>query len=96
MKRLLINLLRQCANDLENDSCSLTEQEISNSIDYIGKLVHGYTMSKAQACSYLKISRSSFDNLVKIGVLPRGKKVMGFKELRFYKSDLDKFKEQSK
>ena len=96
MKRLLINLLRQCANDLENDSCLLTEQEISNSIDYIGKLVHDDTMSKAQACSYLKISRSSFDNLVRIGVLPRGKKVMGFKELRFYKSDLDKFKEQSK
>jgi len=47
-------------------------------------------MSKYQAYTYLGISRAQFDNLVREGKLPRGKKVPGFKELRWYKKDLKK------
>lgn len=45
-------------------------------------------MSKYQSYTYLGISRATFDNLVREGKLPRGKKVPGFKELRWYKKDL--------
>lgn len=45
-------------------------------------------LSKDQACSFLNIQRSKFDNLVRQGVLPRGRKVRGFKELRWNKRDL--------
>lgn len=51
-------------------------------------------MSKAQACDYLDISRSTFDKLVREGKLPRGKKRMGFKELSWKKSDLNQIKNQ--
>ena len=51
-------------------------------------------MSKYQAYSYLNISRATFDGLVRSGVIPKGKKVAGFKELRWYKKDLDKIKKK--
>ncbi|MBQ3949122.1 MAG: hypothetical protein II661_01485 [Bacteroidales bacterium] len=45
-------------------------------------------MSKYQAYTYLGISRATFDNLVREGKLPRGRKVPGFRELQWYKRDL--------
>lgn len=45
-------------------------------------------MSKYQAYTYLGISRATFDNLVREGKLPRGRKVPGFRELQWYKKDL--------
>ena len=48
-------------------------------------------MSKYEAYSYLNISRAKFDNLVKEGKLPQGKKQQGFKELSWFKKDLDLF-----
>ena len=47
-------------------------------------------MSKYQAYTYLNVSRATFDNLVREGKIPRGKKIPGFKELVFYKKDLNK------
>lgn len=47
-------------------------------------------LSKYQACRYLNMSRSSFDQKVRDGLLPRGKKTAGFKELFWEKKDLDK------
>ena len=45
-------------------------------------------LSKDQACSFLNIQRSKFDKYVREGTLPRGRKVRGFKELRWNKKDL--------
>lgn len=47
-------------------------------------------MSKESACMYLDISRATFDNLVREGKIPKGEKALGFKELGWKKSDLDK------
>ena len=44
---------------------------------------------------YLNISRATFDNYVRAGKIPKGRKQQGFKELFFYKKDLDKFKENN-
>lgn len=48
-------------------------------------------MSKADACSYLHMSRSTFDSWVRCGSIPKGKKMRGWKELYWSKADLDKF-----
>ena len=45
-------------------------------------------LSKEQACIYLNMSRSRFDDLVRQGKLPKGKKRAGFKELFWYKDEL--------
>jgi len=45
-------------------------------------------LSKDEACSYLNLSRSRFDDLVREGKIPKGKKRQGFKELIWYKDEL--------
>ena len=48
-------------------------------------------MSKVMACDYLGVSRKKIDNYVKDGFIPKGIKEDGFKELNWYRSDLDVF-----
>lgn len=49
-------------------------------------------LSKYQSCKYLGISRSTFDNYVREGKIPPGRKQQGFKEIFWYKKDLDNAK----
>lgn len=48
-------------------------------------------MNKTEAADYLGVSRATFDNYVRDGFIPKGKQIGKFKELRWYKSDLDVF-----
>ena len=43
------------------------------------------------ACDYLGVSRATFDTMYEDGLLPKGIKEDGFKELSWNKSDLDIF-----
>ena len=42
------------------------------------------------------MSRASFDNYVREGKLPKGKKVAGFNELSWTKKELDEYKKRFK
>lgn len=48
------------------------------------------------ACDYIGKSRATFDNYVKLGLIPKGIKEDGFKELSWRKSDLDIFMHEHK
>ena len=84
LTKLVLKELRKVADKIESGNCELTEEEAMN----ILKVVANEAMSKDQACSYHNIRRSKFDELVNQGRLPRGRKVRGFNELRWYKSEL--------
>ena len=84
-KKLVSKYLREAADKIDAGSCELTESE---AMDILSVISH-QAMSKEEACIYLNIKRSRFDDLVKEGKLPKGKKVRGYKELRFYKDELD-------
>lgn len=90
MLKIIKKLLLRIIDDIDAGNSNMTEEEALKTIemlrDYSQK---GEGMSKYSACQYLNISRATFDNLVKEGKLPKGKHVIGFKELRFYKKDLD-------
>lgn len=45
-------------------------------------------LSKYQACKLVNCSRATFDNLVRAGKLPKGRKQIGFKELYWRKSEI--------
>lgn len=47
-------------------------------------------LSKAQACEFLNVNRSRFGELIAEGRIPKGRKIKGFNELRWRKSDLIK------
>lgn len=92
---LIKNQLYSIISAIDTGNSNITEEE---AIELI-KVIQSYTdrdqkLSKYQACQYLNISRASFDNYVKAGILPKGKKEAGFKELFYTKKDLDNFKER--
>ena len=77
--------LRSLADRIEAGNSNLTEEE---AMALLSTCTHE-VMSKDQAYSYLNLSRSRFDDLVREGKLPKGKKRRGFKELCFYKDELN-------
>lgn len=85
LKKLIVKLLRETADKIDANNSELTEEE---AIELMSVLAHR-AMSKEQACSYLNLSRSRFDDLVREGKLPKGRKRRGFKELVFYQDELD-------
>ena len=86
IKNIIVKLLRETADKIEVGNCELSDTE---AMDIMSVLSHR-AMSKEDACIYLNISRSRFDDLVREGKLPKGKKRRGFKELVFYQDELDR------
>lgn len=85
LSKMLARLLRETANRIDAGNSEITDSE---AMDIMGLFSHE-VMSKAKACEYLNISRSRFDDLVREKKLPKGRKRVGFKELVFYKDELD-------
>ncbi len=85
IKSAVAKLLREVANKIDSGNCELSEEQ---AMDIISAISHE-VLSKDEACGYLNLSRSRFDDLVREGVIPRGRKRRGFKELIFYKDELD-------
>lgn len=92
MLSIIKELLLKIINDIDTGNSNLSAKECEEVIDYSNK---NEKLSKYQACKYLNISRATFDNYVRAGKIPKGRKQQGFKELFFYKKDLDKFKENN-
>ena len=90
MLKVIKSLLERIINDIDCGNSNITEDE---AIEII-KVIKSYTdktqrLSKYQACQKLNVSRATFDNLVREGVIPRGEKVVGFKELFWKEKALD-------
>ena len=87
LNKLIVKLLRETADKIDSGNCELSESE---AMDIMSVLSHR-AMSKEDACIYLNLSRSRFDDLVREGKLPKGKKRRGFKELVYYQDELDNY-----
>lgn len=83
--QLVVKLLRDTADKLDTGNSELSDSEAMD----IASLLSHEVMSKAKACKYLNLSRSRFDDLIREKKLPKGKKRVGFRELCWYKDELD-------
>jgi hypothetical protein len=83
--KIITKLLRETADKLDAGNSELSESE---AMDIMGVLCHR-SMSKAQACGYLNISPSNFGAMIRTKQMPKGRKVVGYKELRWYQDELD-------
>ena len=91
MLKVIKSLLERIINNIDCGNSNITEDEAMEII----KVIKSYTdktqrLSKYQACQKLNVSRATFDNLVREGIIPRGEKVIGFKELFWEEKVLDK------
>lgn len=93
MLQIIKQLLEQFINDIDADNSNLTYEQQCSIIQILSNVNLGQEneMNKTQAADYLGVSRATFDNYVHDGYIPKGKQIGKFKELRWYKSDLDLF-----
>lgn len=96
MMKIIRELLLKIINDIDTGNSNLSAEECKEIIEHLTEISNkNEKLSKYQACKYLNISRATFDNYVRDGRIPKGRKQQGFKELFFYKKDLDKFVENN-
>ena len=86
LKGTVIRLLEDALGRMKADNSELSEDEL---MDIASALCH-VSISKAQACRYLNMSRSRFDDHVRAKEMPKGRKVEGYNELRWYRDELDR------
>lgn len=84
LNKYLVRIIRRIADDLEVGNCEMSEDE---QLEAINLFTHK-ALSKEQACEYLHIKRSRFDDLIRNGKLPKGRKRKGHKELVWYEDEL--------
>lgn len=90
MMNMIKRYLYKIIDDIDSGNSSITEEEALQICTVLKELTHkDERMSKYKAYTYLNISRATFDNYVVQGLLPKGKKEAGYKELSWYKRDLD-------
>lgn len=83
-------LLLKIVDDIDAGNSNINESEAEEIIDTLKRLTDRQArMSKYEACRYLNISRATFDNYVRDGKIPKGKKTAGFKELSWSRKELD-------
>ena len=87
-KKLVVKYLREIAEKIDSGNSEISETEAMD----ILKLIAHKPLSKEQACHYLNLRRSRFDELVKEGKLPKGRKRVGLKELSWWQDELDLYR----
>lgn len=85
IKKTIVKLLRETADKIDAGNSNIEEQ---TALDICSALTH-ITYSKEEACYYVHLSRSRFDDLVQDGIFPKGRKLIGRKELVWYRDELD-------
>ena len=94
--QLLSSELVAIIKRIDNGDCDISDVDDMNEvITVLRKTTHrDKPLSKYAACEYLHISRATFDNYVQQGLIPQGVHEQGFKELSWYKKDLDLYREK--
>lgn len=82
----------QLVENIDAGNTNSDEDTILQAIDCLNTLMQpDRRMSKYQAYNYIGVSRATFDNYVRAGLLPKGKHQQGFKELSWSQKDLNEF-----
>lgn len=95
MKNVKINIVRKLLEEaianIDAGNSNHSEEELDVIIKDLTELNRGIKrISKREACDkILHCSPSTFDNYLKIGLIPPGHKEIGFKELSWSEKDFD-------
>ena len=90
MLQLIKTALQQFIDDIDSGNSNISEQQQQELLDLIYR-INSKELSKIESADYIGVSRATFDNYITKGLIPKGHKRQGFKELSWNKSDLDKY-----
>lgn len=97
MIQVLKNYLLKIVEDIDAGNSNISDDELLKVCKTLQELTRrDERMSKYAAHTYLNVSRATFDNYIAEGLLPKGQKEIGYKELSWYKKDLDAFIQKRK
>lgn len=82
--KLISNALRETADKLDSGNSNLSEDE---QCELLAMLTHT-ALSAEEVCSYLNVSRATLTNYIRDGIVPKGRKLRGRKELIWFKDEL--------
>lgn len=86
---VIAQLLEQCLGNIKAGTSNISEEDQLEIVAMLKKYTDkDRRLSKYQACTYLNISRATFDNYVREGKIPKGKKETGWKELSWSEREL--------
>ena len=93
MLQIIKSILQKFMDDIDADNTNISYEQQCDILRILSNVDSGKDneMNKTQAADYLGVSRATFDNYVRDGFIPKGKQIGNFKELRWYKSDLDMY-----
>lgn len=90
MLQLIKTALQQFIDDIDSGNSNISEQQQQELLNVIYR-INSKELSKIESADYIGVSRATFDNYITKGLIPKGHKRQGFKELSWNKSDLDKY-----
>ena len=90
MINIIKALLKQIIDDIDADNSNISESEQGEVVELLQKIL-SKRLSTTQAANYIGVCRSTFENYVQKGLIPKGFKQQGIHGLFWYKSDLDKY-----
>lgn len=88
VRKELSKSLREVADKLDANTSELNEEQ---SIQLISILAHE-PISREEASMELNVSRTKFNNMIDEGIVPKGRKRFGLKELIWYRDEIRKIK----
>lgn len=90
MLKIIREILNQWINDIDTGNSYLSQEDQEEVLDLIQR-INSKDLSKTEAADYIGVCRATFDNYIDKGLIPKGKKRPGWKELSWKKHDLDKY-----
>lgn len=84
LTNLILAELDSLKTRIKSGNCNLSDEEAMD----ILKVVAHESLSKDQACSFLNVKKSRFAEMMNEGLIPKGRKLRGFNEHRWYKDEL--------
>lgn len=90
--QVLDDMLMNIHDRIRSGECLTNKQQTQRAIDFLQLIANKKeAFSKEMARKYVGVSRATFDRLVAEGKIPKGRKRLGWKELAWFPSDLDKY-----
>lgn len=89
--KIVRDLLQESINNIDAGTSNHSEEELNEIIKDLTKLNRGIKrISKAYACEHiLHCSASTFEKYIRIGLIPKGHKEVGFNELSWSEDDFN-------
>lgn len=75
--------------DIDTGACDATPEDVEAAVEALRRLTRSDArLSKHGACRLLGVSRATFDRWVRDGLIPKGRKEVGFNELSWRRDEL--------